>query len=173
MEIDSGLTLYDMNNSSKYSVYNLEGKQLAKGFDRYSLLGKKFVVGYNYNYKETLVLTNGKKIFLENYTWGSCGDMPSAYNKKDGSYKVYDLEGNIILEQKIKEVECIGDKYEILAGEEKAIVYDAKNYEPIFEFDSEQYSYRNHYYERGVEIIELKDGFYTFDGKLVLSKVSK
>ena len=166
-------TLYDMNNSSKYSVYNLEGKQLAKGFDRYSLLGKKFVVGYNYNYKETLVLTNGKKIFLENYTWGSCGDMPSAYNKKDGSYKVYDLEGNIILEQKIKEVECIGDKYEILAGEEKAVIYDVKNYKPIFEFDSEQYSYRRHSYDRGVEIIELENGFYTFDGKLVLSKESK
>lgn len=159
--------LYDLNNSGKYSVYNLKGEKLASGFADYEFSGKNFVVVSDYYYNETLVFSNGKTIYLENYKWSTCGDFPYAYNEKTGDYKIYNLEGKQILETLGETSDCISKRYHLLMGNDKATFYETKSYKPIFKFDSNKYI---DYYGMGVSIIELTDGFYTVNGKLILSK---
>lgn len=56
-----------------------------------------------------------------------------------------------------------GDKYLLLKNDNKYNVFNTKNNKNVFEFDIS--AFKNRYSKKGLEIIELEDAFYNFEGK--------
>lgn len=163
--------LYDMSDRKNYAAINLNGEVIANGFDDYRLLyGDDYdvLVFEDYYNAETLVLANGKKINYEKFEWYRCGNILEAYNRSTKEMKLHDIDGNVFLEVTSEDTECYDDVYFTVDANSKTTLYDAETLKVVTEFNSE--NYLDNYYNSGVNIVELEDGFYNFDGKLVLSK---
>ncbi len=158
--------LYDKSDRDNYAAINLNGEVVASGFDYKNVMSAEVVELYNDYNESTLVFADGKKLFFEGYNWDKCGDMLIAYNKNESNRKIYDIKGNPITEYKTNNTDCLNDEYYIVELEDKSILYDAKTLQTKYEFKDLE---RN-FYHSGVNILEFEDGFYNYDGKLVLSK---
>lgn len=164
-------SLYDVSNNKNYAAIDLNGKVIASGFDdQRTIHGENYsvLVYEDYYNNETIILANGKTINYDKFSWSSCGNILDAYNRNTKEMKLHDIDGNVIGEVISSGAECYGDEYFVIDTENKSTIYDAKTLKVLYETNGENIS--SNYYNWGVNIIELKDGYYNFEGKLVLSK---
>jgi len=173
--INDMLVLQDMSKYVSYDVFNLNGEKLFSGYDDWSTLYSDFENDKVFLMLETdyrdyeLVLNEKTKLYNKGYYWSLMdGKVISSDLKTNNNLKVYDYYGELLNDIKdVEEYDIVSDRYMYIFTAEKGYIYDAKKNKNVFEFDVDRYVEDLQY--KGLDIVQLDDGFYTYEGKLVLS----
>lgn len=159
-----------------YDIYRLNGELIAKDIDYVrSFDEEKMNSDINilhlerYRKKYSVLLEDGTELEEDGYSWSICGDNLIAFNSTAKNLKIYDIKGNILNEiNNVNDIVVCNNNYVLLKGDDKYRIYNSKENKVGFEFDSE--SYVKEYSSSGLNVIELKDSFYDYDGKKILEK---
>lgn len=152
-----------------YEIYNIKGELVSKDVTTKDALSDTIIRLKRNSGDNSVIFENGKEIINKDYSFTIQGESIIANNSKEKQVKIYDKLGNLKIEySNISQITNRGDRYILLKGDSKYIVYNTKSNKQVFEFDIS--SYKTQYNDRGVYVIELEDAFYTFEGKKIIDK---
>lgn len=160
-----------------YDVYNESGKLVAeKVYNIWNINGEsenykdKFVEVERSGKEYSVLLQDGTEIKEKGYKWRICGESLIAFNSTSKQMKIYNLQGKLKNEiTDIEDIEVCTDTYIILKNSNKYRVYNSEKGKIVFEFDKKMFNYECS--NKGMDYIELEDGFYSFEGNKLLEKI--
>lgn len=152
-----------------YDIYNFNGDIISENISNIENSKSNYLILKRKDSCSSVLLENGTEIKEDGYNANLCDDKIVFYNSNEKMIKIYNNSGKC--ENTIKDVyelKVCNDKYLLLKDNNKYKVYNCEKDKIVFEFESSKF--KNEYSSKKINIVELDDAFYTFDGKIVIKK---
>lgn len=163
----SGFIVLKRLNDNKYDVYDLKGKIILHGIEDYRYYSNLLIITKKIDdiNNEYILLNKDIEIPIgtdENVISDKYIIVENIENK---NIKLYDYNGKVLLDTVTGTKEKYNDKYIIVKNEDSYNVYDVNKGQSVFEYNKDDFVK----IDEEMEIIKLKNGYYNYSGKKILS----
>ncbi len=164
------LMLTPITSSNKLEAYDFKGHKVIDNISDYTQKGAGLILT-KYDSQgvatRTLLLGNKKEIQLTDADEITANkEYLVIENNVDNTVSVVNNDGKVIVEKATGKKAFYAEKYAAIENEGNVAVYSIETGKQTFTYQSADYVNR----DETVNIVELTNGLYTFDGKLVVEK---